>query len=50
MLFRQHAAAITGSDIATLAMTEDEWWERNWKKHKRSVWKNIWRTLVRFRF
>jgi len=50
MLFRQHAAAITGSDIATLAMTEDEWWERNWKKHNRSVWKNIWRTLVRFRF
>ena len=50
MLFRQHAAAVTGSDIEARAVNEDEWWERNWKKHKRSVWKNLWRTLVRFRF
>lgn len=50
MLFRQHAAAVAGSDIEALATNEDEWWARNWKKHKRSVWKNIWRTVVRFRF
>ncbi|CAI8793239.1 hypothetical protein EMIT0194P_10053 [Pseudomonas serbica] len=50
MLFRQHAAAVTGSDIEVFAMNEDEWWERNWKKHKRSVWKNLWRTVFRLRF
>lgn len=50
MLFRQHAAAVTGSNIEAVAVNEDEWWERNWKKHQRSLLKNIWRTVFRVRF
>lgn len=50
MLFRQHAATVTGSDIEAIAMNEDEWWERNWRKHRRSVLKNIWRTILRIGF
>lgn len=47
MLFRQHAARVTGSDIEKVGINEDEWWERNWKRHKRSVLKNLWRTQLR---
>ncbi|NUU34648.1 hypothetical protein [Pseudomonas sp. C2B4] len=50
MLFRQHEAAVTGSDIEAVALNDDEWWERNWRKHRRSVLKNIWRTVLRLRF
>jgi hypothetical protein len=50
MLFRQHAATQTGSDIQTVAINEDEWWEGNWRKHQRSLLKNIWRTVFRLRF
>lgn len=50
MLFRQHAANVAGSNILSVAINEDEWWERNWKKHQRSVLKNMWRTVLRLRF
>ncbi|VVP98635.1 hypothetical protein PS918_03948 [Pseudomonas fluorescens] len=50
MLFRQHAAAVAGSNILSVAINEDEWWERNWKKHQRSVLKNMWRTVFRLKF
>lgn len=50
MLFRQHAAMVTGSDIEKEGVNEDEWWERNWKRHKRSVLKNLWRTFLRLGF
>ncbi|HEF4760516.1 TPA: hypothetical protein SAN82_002958 [Pseudomonas putida] len=50
MLFRQQGAAVAGSDILSVAINEDEWWERNWKKHRRSLLKNIWRTVLRLRF
>lgn len=50
MLFRQHGAAVTGSDIESMGLNEDEWWERNWRKHRRSAWKSIWRTILRLRF
>ncbi|WP_256590094.1 hypothetical protein [Pseudomonas sp. Irchel 3A7] len=50
MLFRQHGAAVAGSNILKVAINEDEWWERNWKKHRRSLLKNIWRTVLRIRF
>jgi len=50
MLFRQHGASVSGSNIAAVAINEDEWWERNWKKHQRSLLKNIWRTIFRLKF
>jgi glycosyl transferase, family 25 len=50
MLFRQHAAVVTGSDIEKVGINEDEWWARNWKRHKRSVLKNLWRTVLRVGF
>lgn len=50
MLFRQHSAAETGSDIETAIKNEDDWWERNWAKHRMSPLKNIWRTLFRVGF
>lgn len=50
MLFRQHAAKDTGSDILEVATNGDAWWERNWKKHRRSLIKNLWRTVLRLRF
>lgn len=50
MLFRQHAASETGSDISGLANNEDAWWEQNWARHKRSPLKNFWRTLFRLGF
>ncbi|KIU54020.1 MULTISPECIES: glycosyltransferase family 25 protein [Pseudomonas] len=50
MLFRQHAAYETGSDIEGASKDEDEWWERNWDRHKRSPIKNFWRTLFRLNF
>ena len=50
MLFRQHAAMDAGSDIEGVAKNEDEWWERNWSRHKRSPIKNFWRTLLRLNF
>lgn len=49
MLFRQQAA-VSGSDIEAVAINEDEWWERNWAKHRCSVLKNIWRTVLRLSF
>ncbi len=50
MMFRQHAAAVTGSDLEQVVRNEDEWWERNWAKHRRSPAKNIWRTVLRLNF
>lgn len=47
MMFRQHAAAVTGSDLETIVRNEDEWWERNWRKHWLSPLKNLWRTALR---
>lgn len=50
MLFRQHPAALTGSDIELIVKNEDEWWQKNWKKHWMSPIKNIWRTIFRVGF
>lgn len=50
MLFRQHAASVTGSDLELEVCNEDEWWERNWEKHRRSPVKNFWRTVLRLDF
>lgn len=50
MLFRQQPAVLTGSNVETHAMNDDVWWEKNWRKHRLSLLKNAWRTLVRFRF
>jgi len=50
MLFRQQPAAITGSNIEARALNDDEWWQRNWRKHQLSPLKNFWRTLMRIRF
>lgn len=50
MLFRQHPAALTGSDIESIVRNDDEWWQRNWKKHCISPIKNIWRTILRINF
>jgi len=50
MMFRQHAASITGSDLEQIVKNEDEWWERNWQKHWRSPLKNLWRTFFRLNF
>lgn len=50
MLFRQQPAALAGSNIESYAMNDDQWWQRNWRKHQLSPLKNIWRTLLRIRF
>ncbi|TDF82946.1 hypothetical protein [Pseudomonas sp. H9] len=50
MLFRQHAASVTGSDLEAVVKNEDEWWQRNWDKHWKSPLKNFWRTVLRFNF
>lgn len=50
MMFRQHAATVTGSDLEVFTRNEDEWWERNWRKHWRSPLKNLWRTVLRHKF
>ncbi|WP_248918371.1 glycosyltransferase family 25 protein [Pseudomonas entomophila] len=50
MMFRQHAATVTGSDLELVVRNEDEWWERNWRKHWRSPLKNLWRTALRLNF
>lgn len=50
MLYRQHAAAVAGSDLEQVVRNEDEWWERNWAKHRRSPIKNFWRTVLRLNF
>ena len=50
MLYRQHAAAVAGSNILITAINEDDWWQRNWRKHWVSLLKNCWRTLLRIRF
>lgn len=50
MLFRQQPAAITGSNIEACTVNDDEWWQRNWRKHQLSPLKNFWRTLLRIRF
>lgn len=50
MLFRQHAACLTGSDLEQEVRNEDDWWERNWEKHMRSPVKNFWRTVLRLDF
>lgn len=50
MLFRQHAASVTGSDLETVVKNEDEWWQRNWDKHRISPLKNFWRTVLRLNF
>ena len=49
MLFRQHAAELAGSDLENTVRNEDDWWERNWRKHLLSPIriKNILRTLFR---
>ncbi|KHL72002.1 hypothetical protein PpSQ1_23265 [Pseudomonas putida] len=50
MMFRQHAAAVTGSDLEHTVQNEDEWWARNWRKHWKSPLKNFWRTALRLDF
>jgi hypothetical protein len=50
MLFRQQPAALAGSNIEACAVNDDEWWEKNWRKHQVSLLRNAWRTLLRFRF
>lgn len=51
MLFRQHSAAVAGSNIEVpRGINEDDWWQRNWNKHLLSLAKNSWRTLFRIRF
>ncbi|MGE8062687.1 hypothetical protein [Pseudomonas sp. NPDC089547] len=50
MLYRQHAAAVAGSDLEQVVRNEDEWWERNWAKHRRSPIRNFWRTVLRLNF
>ena len=50
MMFRQHAAAVAGSDLEDVVKNEDDWWERNWRKHWRSSLKNLWRTALRLDF
>lgn len=50
MMFRQHAAGVTGSDLEQVVRNEDEWWEHNWRKHLLSPLKNMWRTLLRLNF
>lgn len=50
MLFRQHPAAMAGSDIEAEVKNEDEWWQRNWDKHRASPLKNLWRTVFRLNF
>lgn len=50
MMFRQHAAGVTGSDLETVVRNEDAWWEKNWRKHWRSPLKNLWRTALRLGF
>ncbi|CAH0648201.1 hypothetical protein N5K35_16715 [Pseudomonas sp. GD03651] len=50
MMFRQHAACVTGSDLEQVVKNEDDWWERNWRKHWRSPLKNMWKTLLRWNF
>lgn len=50
MMFRQHAAAVAASDIETVVKNEDDWWQRNWDKHRISPLKNIWRTMLRLNF
>lgn len=50
MLFRQQPACLSGSDIEAFATNEDEWWQKNWRKHQWSPLKNIWRTLLRIGF
>ncbi len=50
MLFRQHAASATGSDIESMVRNEDAFWQRNWDKHRISPLKNFWRTVLRVRF
>lgn len=50
MMFRQQPASLTGSNIEACAVNDDEWWDRNWRKHQLSLIRNIWRTALRFRF
>lgn len=50
MMFRQHAASDAASDIETVVKNEDDWWQRNWDKHRISPIKNFWRTLLRLNF
>lgn len=50
MLFCQQPAELTGSDIEACEKNNDEWWQRNWRKHQLSPLKNFWRTLLRIRF
>lgn len=50
MLFRQHASDLTGSDIEACVENDDDWWQRNWRRHQFSLVKNFWRTLLRIRF
>lgn len=33
MLYGQHAAAVAGSNILISAINEDDWWQRNCRKH-----------------
>ncbi|WP_175534817.1 MULTISPECIES: hypothetical protein [unclassified Pseudomonas] len=50
MLFRQNPTAMTGSDIEAEVKNEDEWWQRNWDKHRTAPIKNLWRTVLRLNF
>lgn len=50
MLFRQQPAVLTDSNIEACAMNDDDWWQRNWRRHRLSALKNSWRTLLRLKF
>ncbi|PXX73313.1 hypothetical protein SAMN05660489_02072 [Pseudomonas sp. LAMO17WK12:I10] len=50
MLFRQQPATLAGSDIEAEVKNEDEWWQRNWDKHRISPIKHLWRTVFRLNF
>ena len=50
MFFHQHGAAVAGCNFLSVAIDEDEWWQRNFIKPQRSMLKNIVRAVLRLRF
>lgn len=50
MFFHQHGAAVAGCNVLSVAIDEDEWWQRNFMKPQRSMLKNIVRGVLRLRF
>ncbi|VVP27872.1 hypothetical protein PS838_04182 [Pseudomonas fluorescens] len=50
MFFHQHGAAVAGCNVLSVAIDEDEWWQRNFMTPQGSMLKNISRTMSRLRF